>query len=127
MKTKEEVIKEAYEPHWETVKHYVDENGWLTLSIAISLNIGEIGSKTYEFKENEKGNHKYCRIIALCGLELNKGWIEIKDRFKEPSEDVWICNCNGNKVPFYHNALNPFPKTATHYQPIVKPQPPLHK
>ena len=151
--TKKEIIQEAYGEHWETIKNYVDKNGWLDLSIAISKNIGEIGSKTYQFKGLEKGNHKYCRILALSEIEENKGWIKINSEDDLPKEDMecfYILEIPqrysnaGKKInigsfKFGKNIMSQqenyftmdnffyhrFP-SVTHYQPIIKPNEPLY-
>lgn len=55
----------------------------------------------------------------------NNGWKTIIDPLEVPYDDVWVCNINGNKKAFHHDALKPFPKNATHYKSIEKPQPPI--
>lgn len=139
--TKQEKIQEAYGEHWETVKDYVDENGWMTLSFAIRANIGEIGSNTYQFQGIEKGNHKYCRILTLSELEANNGWIKIESEGDLPKEDYGQYHVysenemysnepkNQGIEPFWTNdksKSHEWMDNFTHYQPIVKPQPPIY-
>ena len=57
----------------------------------------------------------------------NNGWIKIESEEQRfPDEDLWICNFNGNKQPFIHDAYDFIPEKYTHYQPIEKPQPPIY-
>jgi hypothetical protein len=134
--TKQEKIQEAYGEHWETVKDYIDENGWMTLYFAVRANIGVIGSKTYQFRGIEKGNYKYCRILKLSELETNNGWIKIESEDDLPKEKgaYWCMD----KFMETNPATEFFDPKATvslnerwvyrftHYQPIQKPQPPIY-
>ena len=79
--------------------------------------------KIKELKEIYKDDRFLLRS-ELINLEHNNGWIKIEseeERF--PDEDLWICNSNGNKQPFIHNAYDVIPEKYTHYQPIEKPKP----
>ena len=138
--TKQEKIQEAYGEYWEAVKDYVDESGWMDLSFAVRANIGQIGSKTYQFKDLVK-NHNKCRILSLSRLEQNNGWIKIESEDDLPKESYGIYHVysenemyveipkNQGIEPFWTNDKSKNQEwldNFTHYQPITKPQPPIY-
>ena len=82
--------------------------------------------KIKELKEIYKDDEFLLRS-ELINLEHNNGWIKIESEEQRfPDEDLWICNFNGNKQPFIHDAYYFIPEKYTHYQPIEKPQPPIY-
>lgn len=82
--------------------------------------------KIKELKEIYKDDEFLLRS-ELINLEHNNGWIKIESEEQRfPDEDLWICNFNGNKQPFIHDAYDFIPEKYTHYQPIEKPQPPIY-
>ena len=82
--------------------------------------------KIKELKEIYKDDEFLLRS-ELINLEHNNGWIKIESEEQRfPDEDLWICNFNGNKQPFFHDAYDFIPEKYTHYQPIEKPQPPIY-
>ena len=125
--TKEELIKKYYGEDYKRAK----ENGF---------GIDEDGFSSFYAHHNETFLHGYeifnsetltkVRPLGL-GEELeklnnNNGWIKIESEFDAPDEDVLVCNINGNKVAFFHDACKLFGKKFTHYQPIVRPKPPIY-
>jgi hypothetical protein len=118
---KQEKIREAYgEEHWEAVKDYLDENGWCNAFFGIA----GLFQHDVIFK---KGLIVKWRPKTLAGIENNNGWIKIEsedDLPKDgwhwaksiiPDNDIWETHYEDFKVGFH-----------THYQPIVKPQPPIY-
>lgn len=82
--------------------------------------------KIKELKEIYKDDEFLLRS-ELINLEHNNGWIKIESEEQRfPDEDLWICNFNGNKQPFIHDAYDFIPEKYTHYQPTEKPQPPIY-
>ena len=82
--------------------------------------------KIKELKEIYKDDEFLLRS-ELINLEHNNGWIKIESEEQRfPDEDLWICNFNGNKQPFIHDAYDFIPEKYTHYQPIEKLQPPIY-
>ena len=69
-----------------------------------------------------------CYVSILDSeYENNNGWIKIESEEQRfPDEDLWICNFNGNKQPFIHDAYDVIPEKYTHYQPIEKPLKPIY-
>ena len=134
--TKQETIAKAYGEHWETVKDYVDENGWFDFS-------DDKKRIRYFFHNGENIElNKYLthwRPKSLAGIETNNGWIKIESEADLPSHggeyDVVINDRLEQAVYLKSNRWlvngNYFPKTTqthgiTHYKPIVKPQPPIY-
>lgn len=130
--TKEEKIKEAYGDYWNDYNKYVNENGWLTsLNSEIHYCLTTQGRILRAL--NDKSNidfdevHDSLRPKSLQGIEDNNGWIKIEnDSERFTDEDLWICNFNGNKQAFFHNAFDVIPKSYTHYQQIKKPKAPIY-
>jgi len=123
--TKQEIIKQAYGEHWNKVCEYVDENGWCN---------------SYWGKEytdlNGVGKTKkdplYWRPKSLQGIEDNNGWIKIKSETDLPKggDIFYLCGKmfeDGNFVideMFTYNSIDK--DKFTHYQPIIKPKPPIY-
>lgn len=123
--SKQEAIIKAYGEHWETVKDYVDENGWLTLYKAIRLDIGKIGSETYQFKGFIKGNPKYCRFLSLQDLEHNNGWIKIES--EKQFDEIPNGNYHWFNIETWEYESGDIPVNKyTHYQRSIEPQPPIY-
>lgn len=155
MKTKEQLIKEAYGEYWETVKDMVDENGWIFHKNVVKgfkkyvspFDIGFIEIKDDEAEAEKIQIHPdsyksstlfYWRPEALRGIETNNGWIKIESEDDLPKDEEnlnywvmedeqivhakfmpeskrWYCDIDLN--------LRLFP---SHYQPMVKPKPPIY-
>jgi len=122
--TKQEAIQQAYgglyNPH-------IDENGWFDMTFFESVpyidSIWEIADR-----KNAK-----IRPKSLRDIETNNFWIDAKDESKIPDEYCycWILTKDGEIVM---REWNPHAKgfygwrevEYTHYQPIIKPQPPIY-
>lgn len=118
MKTAEEIIREAYGEHYDKFKDSIDENGWTEDAI-------------YDFLVCEWHPDKWgkARPKSLAGLENNNGWTKIEDIEKVPTEKCWIYKeWSGDLfIGFFYNEYGyNAHKDATHYQPIVKPKPPIY-
>jgi len=129
MKTKEEVIKEAYEENYPIVKNYLNDDG----ICEVSLNSLNIKAENIEYFDSVDR----WRPISLKGIETNNNWISIQSEKDLPKTrgDFYVfllgtnkeivCGCT--KLLKSKEVRSYWVATTTHYQPIVKPQPPLHK
>jgi len=131
MKTKEQVIQEAYGEYWDEAKNYVDENGW--------CDIKSINEKISYDIPLESFNSLYPEIIrpkSLQGIENNNGWIKIEseDDLPKVSGDYFFISkltnrivtsyfMDGSKVAY--NKTN-IVKQYSHYKTIEKPKPPIY-
>jgi hypothetical protein len=68
---KQEKIREAYGEHWETVKDYVDLDGWIDFRIAPEYFLRE-----RKFDAIGKYEERLLRPKSLAGIEHNNGWID---------------------------------------------------
>lgn len=147
MKTKEEVIKEAWnnkELNFKDGWLYIGYccNGWDDVSeylkdIEISIDRDNYNLDFYDHDNGDWGSVSV-RPISLQGVEDNNGWIRIESEEDLPKD---FCSCwvqvDGviiNVTLYYH----PINKTFTdnmitqnynhfsHYQPIIKPKTPLY-
>lgn len=124
-----EAIKKAYGEHWENVKTYVNQDGWIE------------GGKDREFPEpmfdpsigelEEHEMHYLWRPKSLAGIENNRGWISmhsihdltiVKGQYYTIFHNGYIdvSNYDGTTECYKFWKLN-----FTHYQPIIKPELPL--
>ena len=128
--TKEEKIAEAYGEHWETVKDYVNENGWCPAErygeFITGLDNMEIGQKDVQSFKHPKATTFMIRPISLRGIETNNGWETIGTDKKIPGEDVWLLDKHGNMRVSEFGEFIPLNHHYTHYQPIIKPQKPIY-
>jgi hypothetical protein len=127
MENKQKAIQEAYGEHWETVKDYVDENGWC------AYHFGEHTEYGIEpFLDFETKDYKFWRPKSLKGIETNNGWIKIEseaDLPKDKTTQYSVCKdkkvfqstINCGTVKHWYNIGK-----ITHYQPIIKPKPPIY-
>jgi len=126
--TKEEKIQEAYGEYWEKLKFCIDENGWFNqITKWQSLD-------NYFHKDTIEGKSYLQRPKSLQGIENNNGWIKIESEEDLPTTEI-DCHIiyNNNLMTFsvWDNVLKGFyigivKQNPTHYQPIIKPQPPLY-
>jgi len=126
MKSKEEVIKDAYESLGLFVG-LANENGWKPVDL---IPIEKL--KLFNIKSG------LARPKSLQGISNNNGWISINSEKDLPSEknhnDTFYIYDDVNVTTAWYNhydkcfylSVSHKAKT-THYQPIVKPNPPLHK
>lgn len=124
---KQKAIREAYISagvDWEQVKEFLDENGAFPISRHIQFVPKGRGQ---EWSFNEKGIYPK----SLSGIETNNGWISIESEKDLPSEvdKYWVIGY-GLDYPiiqfFDVENKNEWLEVVTHYQPIVKPKPPLY-
>lgn len=134
--TKEEKIKEAWDNLLRNIKNYkltkkqYDLNGWVnldTLSLMVRSYLAD--NQSSELDLNVKNNT--IRPKSLQGIEDNNGWTRIESEDDLPKENGMYHVYYSDGVissRFYHAKHNDWlnePK-ATHYQPIVKPKPPIY-
>lgn len=71
---KQKVIREAYGEHWDKVKDFITETGWIDMSefhvYPQHLNIE---------KEDCEIDQEFWRPKSLKGIENNNGWFSIKE------------------------------------------------
>lgn len=127
--TKEEKIKEAYGEYFDKCKP--DGNGWSLHSKFRETNF------CYNSIEMSIDGLLW-RIKSLQGIENNNGWIRIESESDLPKEDgvFWILDKKlGIKSGEWKQAPDEIQhkkackfwiERATHYQPIIKPQPPKY-
>ena len=135
--TKQETIAKAYGEHWETVKDFVDENGWSKRGYYWKLkeiySLNEIKEK---FKVTiEIDNDKIFRPKSLTGIENNRGWIKIESEADLPKESGFYFGKDyefGTDIMYFDfetkkwKDLSLYIQQVTHYQPIVKPETPIY-
>lgn len=140
MKTKEEVIKEAWGKYWNLLSPKLKD---VCLKSEGSIHerdffiqFIELETK-YVFEFFEYYNNRGIRPKSLQGLETNNGWIRIESEedLNKDSNDYWVYDVNKNiDIRFYmsfskkwggHEMEVDVPE-ITHYQPIVKPKPPIY-
>jgi hypothetical protein len=71
--TKQEKIQEAYGENWESVKDYVDKNGWIKTWAVVSV-LGVVPKDSFEVKiKGKKIKHQdnLHRPKSLQGIETN--------------------------------------------------------
>jgi hypothetical protein len=135
--TKQEKIKEAYGEYWEEMKPFVNKNGW--------FNKNSFWNNTFSFGVYENIDllftHKEDSMIPtiIANIENNNGWIKIESEDDLPILTIiYHVVINGKESKALYAGKNrwfvdgnDFPKTTeihgiTHYQPIIKPQPPIY-
>ena len=135
--TNQEVIAEAYGEYWNAAKERgVDENGYIVSSINGSFpnwkeTVKNIFPKldltfkkttvTWEFRPK-----------SLSRIEDNNGWIKIGHGAKPSKTEYFVYSSTGICIAMYYPEIQGFCNigtsvkvSATHYQPIEKPKPPL--
>lgn len=130
--TKQEVIEKAYGEHWETVKDYVDANGWLQIKKVVGTFLGtKLNLDVIE-------TPRRVRPTSLQGIENNNGWIKIESEEDLPKTtcECWFLEKNENSIlsGFYNKDFNCFVfsafkillKDVTHYKTIETPKPPIY-
>ena len=120
--TKQETIAKAYGEHWETVKDFVDENGLIRYDNYKYF-------KLFLFDRMVAYDSKCVFWIpkSLKGIENNRGWNILKGMKNEIHHDgdIWILNKRGNIELWLESQFLPI-GYATHWKPIVKPEPPIY-
>jgi len=90
---KQKAIEEAYGEHWEKVKNFVDENGWVDFKLLFGETGNSRGISGLKLHTLDNYSPKYCywkRPIELDGIEANNNWISIHSEEDLPKED---CEC----------------------------------
>lgn len=139
MTAKETKIKEAYISagvDWEQVKKSIGGNGWVIIH---KYDENAFDWKPY-FKDDEVETDydDVClwRPKSLAGIEDNNGWIKIESGSLLPTDEGVLYRIgffkkdgkfhqdeNAYKLRTAVDALNDL---YTHYQPILKPKPPIY-
>lgn len=126
--TKEKMIKEAWGLNYEAFSEHIDSDGWAIYPHFQKHEMVE-DVRSLEFKENGSG----FRPKTLQGIENNNGWININDNL--PKEKGYYIMYNGENMVLIElndttnmiTLREQFLKDGfTHYQPIVKPKPPIY-
>ena len=127
--TKQEIIKKEYGDNFESCKP--DENGWCNEHKFIVA----FGFFNEDYDETNHQRDKI-RLKSLQGIEDNNGWIKIEsesdlpkekgnfytmDRFYETNPCMEFFDPD-NLVSMNERWMYRF----THYQPIIKPKPPIY-
>lgn len=136
MKTKKEVIQEAWDStfpdssnySFEKISSAIDANGWYRFNNELSINICVVGF------DYDKGAY---RTPLLRGIETNNGWIRIESEADLPRKEntLWIRYEDGSTILGRYNIFtNKFVTSygkmfdedkPTHFQYITQPLPPL--
>lgn len=124
MRNKLEVIKEAWDVHYSSD---IDEYGWKKSCI------GSIGWDINYFDIIKKDDDLYLiRPRALNGIGTNNGWVKIYSEADLPKETdkYWVIYKDDRykmgQECFYLEAGWDCFLDVSHYQPIVKPKPPIY-
>jgi len=132
--TKQEKIQEAYGEYWDLVKNNLNKDFSFDFYGVVS---------DYDFKEKFKiialGFTGFIAIpFEIIGIDNNNGWIKIESEDDLPKEDChcWIMDKEkGLQCGQWRQAPNEllhkqayfyWMKKTTHYQIIIKPQPPIY-
>ena len=139
METKEEVIKKAWGKNYEEFKDHIDSDGWARYPHFQKHEMIE-DVRPIEFRSQGTD----FRPKSLQGIENNNGWIKIESEEDLPNEDGLECyiigkyhdalplvavfdSRHGDGKRFYNMNGDVWSKDViTHYQPIIKPKPPLY-
>lgn len=134
---KKEVIKKAYGEYWEDlcddpkfkVKDIVDKNGWISIFAYDKI-------KDFDYKDNSRN---FYRPKSLRGIETNNEWIRIESEDDLPNDNgSYFTKTNYCKeiikrdYPTFIKSISIederkwWLKYVTHYQPIIKPEPPIY-
>lgn len=134
--TKEEKIQEAYGVKWENVKDAVDYNGYIPYWYYSHFKIQDCDLKV-------NGGSSMYRPKSLKGIENNNGWINpLISGLPQKKCNVYFIKSSDNEtkaeehIGYWNNKLGHFFSydnsekylfdEITHYQPIIKPQPPIY-
>ena len=148
MTPKEQAIKEAYGAHWELNKENIDTEG--SFNCGYCLNGQEDAEQTLidyglDYKEglfecdSELGNGWiYWKPKSLYSIEDNNGWVKIESESDLPTTEGsyfvyskvnWGIGC---RIDIFTGRLSNTIDHETgkpifsHYQPIIKPKPPVY-
>lgn len=133
MKAKEDKIREAYGEYWESVKDFVDQNGFIweySIFSKTKNNLLEnIECENKLLKYSEVGNSPmfYLRPKSLQGIENNNGWLPYIGNSIGYLDIVYTDKENVYPYAVYvqYSSINELQK-ITHYQQITCPPKPLY-
>ena len=118
MEAKQKAIQAAFGSHWNTVRHYVDSDGWLdtyiySISYSIPCEIHESGGAE--------------RPVVLSGIENNNGWFRYDEKQPETDQRIFYCLENiPSPVPCDYHPTMPMCSLMTHWMPADAPKPPIY-
>jgi hypothetical protein len=127
---KKEAIKKAYGEYWYKLSSgqqfiALSNNGWLHFNDTINYSGSIVNCIEMQVLEEID-----CyRPKSLEGIDNNNGWIRIESEDDLPNHKLWFSDgkdvWQGNlfEMEFFAKRINTL---ATHYQPIVKPKPPIY-
>jgi hypothetical protein len=135
MKTKQEVIQTGWAENWDLLfdserEHALQNDGWI-LNTGLKL----INKITFDFKDMHiifASPEQWIRPRALKGIETNNGWIRIESEADLPKDSGEYFAYNGESViiedfrRLQQQNKDMWLKLYTHYQPIIKPLPPIY-
>lgn len=129
---KKEAIRKAYGDGWARLHPELKEcalklNGFIHRESFISF----LGYRAWGDAERKRVDGDICcRPKSLAGIENNNGWIAIKsdDDLPKDSYNYWVRQSDGiiTSIRQYDDNKKYWDVTATHYQPIIKPLPPVY-
>lgn len=125
MKTKEEVIKEAYGNDWIRLSEQTRDLALNNYGRIPFFKLEKYSSDSPEYIDCSKG---FIVPKSLQGIEDNNGWIKIESEADLPKEEfnsVWIKHNDGD-VLIIQCSNKYLLKNTTHYQPLIKPKPPIY-
>jgi glucan-binding YG repeat protein len=128
--TKEEKIKQAWGVHWENIKEFADENGFIIMAISITRKVDlELHKEIRYHSKNTSGVMGMC-VIPLClkGIQNNNGWIKLKNKEDLPKNTGQYLTFRKNGIIitewFYKNDCSWYLWKScyniTHYKEIPK-------
>lgn len=129
--TKQEAIEKAYGEYYFEFKDNIDENGWTNSVSQGMLNYITCDSKDMHIISGSPEN--WYRPMSLRGIENNNGWIRIESESDLPKQNgrYWIMSKSSiiNQDVFDSTDMilkSLWKSNYTHYQPIIKPEPPIY-
>lgn len=131
MTAKETKIKEAYGDKYQRLQP--DENGWFEdnkLGESTELSVWALSNCEKNWTDD---TGLIWRLTSLKEIETNNGWITIEsEKDLPPDGHYWtinilgVMNASPKLVDETCNDNQYWLSTFTHYQPIVKPKPPIY-
>ena len=119
--TKEKKIKEAWGGFYT---NKITDDGWMNINPR-SYSDNELFDRLVFNKERHS-----IRPKSLQGIENNNGWIRIEseDDLPKESSNYWVMQSDKRiqTIKEYFDNKEYYNITATHYQPIIKLQPPIY-
>lgn len=133
MKTKQEVIQEAYGDAWECLKGHVDDNGFVTAlrenptsdthPLTHGFPLAEIQMKHFLDSFDWRPN-------SIRDIEGNNGWIRVEDKMPEFGQMLLLVhNGKPNELKFKGKHVHEFlgqGRNITHWKPVEEIKPPLY-